>query len=66
LPNPISHRSSQILRLVLDISEASNYDPNPAKIKIDRQGKILGIIYNNVDILSESKSSSSIDDLTSI
>jgi hypothetical protein len=31
--------------------------PKPSKIKIDRQGKILGIIYNNVDILSESKSS---------
>jgi hypothetical protein len=28
--------------------------PKPSKIKIDRQGKILGIIYNNVDILSES------------
>jgi hypothetical protein len=31
--------------------------PKPSKIKIDRHGKILGIIYNNVDILSESKSS---------
>jgi hypothetical protein len=31
--------------------------PKPSKIKIDRQGKILGIIYNNVDILSEAKSS---------
>ncbi len=31
--------------------------PKPSKIKIDLHGKILGIIYNNVDILSESKSS---------
>jgi hypothetical protein len=29
--------------------------PKPSKIKIDRQGKILGIIYNNVDILIEAK-----------
>jgi hypothetical protein len=29
--------------------------PKPSKIKIDRQGKILGIIYNNVDILIDSK-----------
>ena len=31
--------------------------PKPSKIKIDHQGKILGIIYSNVDILSEAKSS---------
>jgi hypothetical protein len=31
--------------------------PKPAKIKIDRQGSILGIIYNNVNILNESKQS---------
>jgi hypothetical protein len=31
--------------------------PKPSKIKIDRQGKIVGIIYNNVNILSESKQS---------
>lgn len=31
--------------------------PKPSKIKIDRHGKILGIIYSNVDILTESKSS---------
>jgi hypothetical protein len=29
----------------------------PAKIKIDHQGNILGIIYNNVNILNESKQS---------
>jgi hypothetical protein len=28
--------------------------PKPTKVKIDRQGKIVGIIYNNVNILSES------------
>lgn len=32
--------------------------PKPSKIRIDRHGKVLGIIYNNVDILSESKQSS--------
>ncbi len=31
--------------------------PKPAKIKIDRQGSILGIIYNDVNILNESKQS---------
>jgi hypothetical protein len=31
--------------------------PKPAKIKIDHQGNILGIIYNNVNILNESKQS---------
>jgi hypothetical protein len=31
--------------------------PKPAKIKIDHQGSILGIIYNNVNILNESKQS---------
>jgi hypothetical protein len=32
--------------------------PKPSKIRIDRHGKVLGIIYNNVDILSESEQSS--------
>jgi hypothetical protein len=29
--------------------------PKPDKVKIDRQGKIMGIIYNGIDILSDSK-----------
>jgi hypothetical protein len=28
--------------------------PKPSKVRIDRQGKIIGIIYNDVNILSES------------
>ena len=31
--------------------------PKPTKIKIDRHGEIVGIIYNNVDILNVSKQS---------
>jgi hypothetical protein len=33
--------------------------PKPAKIKIDRHGKIVGIIYNNINILSDSNQRSS-------
>lgn len=31
--------------------------PKPSKIQIDRHGKIVGIIYNDINILSESKQS---------
>ncbi len=31
--------------------------PKPSKVKIDRHGKIVGIIYNNVNILIDSKPS---------
>jgi hypothetical protein len=29
--------------------------PKPSKVKIDRQGKIIGIIYNDINILSKSQ-----------